>query len=204
MRKTLYRSLVITTAAIAAGLLALAAGLRCRPEADPPQPTPMPMYDSFPLPAISSPRILVEKSLHRLTAFDGDKPAKRYRVAVGEGRGDKFSEGDKCTPEGDFYVCSKNPRSKYVLSLGLSYPDVEDAARGLRDGIITQAQHDAIAQAVRQRRQPPWNTPLGGEIMIHGCGAGRDWTLGCVAMEDDDIRELYPAIPVGTVVRIVP
>jgi lipoprotein-anchoring transpeptidase ErfK/SrfK len=40
--------------------------------------------------------------------------------------------------------------------------------------------------------------------MIHGCGAGRDWTLGCLAMEDDDIRELYPAIPLGTPVTIRP
>ena len=40
--------------------------------------------------------------------------------------------------------------------------------------------------------------------MIHGCGAGRDWTLGCVALDDEDIRELYPAIPLGTEVEIRP
>jgi murein L,D-transpeptidase YafK len=156
------------------------------------------------LPPLSAPRIVVGKQAHRLTLYDGDRLIKSYRAAVGGGSGDKLREGDKCTPEGEFYVCVRNPQSQYVLSLGLSYPNGEDAARGLRDGLIDRKQHDDIVKAVRGKRQPPWNTPLGGEIMIHGCGASRDWTLGCVALEDDDIRELYPVIPVGTPVEIRP
>ena len=49
-----------------------------------------------------------------------------------------------------------------------------------------------------------WKTRLGGEIMIHGNGADNAGTAGCVGMDDDDIRELYPVLPVGTPVRIVP
>ncbi len=156
------------------------------------------------LPALGQPRIEISKSAHRLVLYDGDREVKAYRTAVGGGAGDKVQEGDRRTPEGQFYVCMKNPQSKYVLSLGLSYPNEEDAQRGLRDGLITQAQHDQIVQAVQDSAQPTWDTPLGGEIMIHGCGAGRDWTLGCLAMEDDDIREVYPAIPLGTSVTIRP
>ena len=157
-----------------------------------------------PLGKLKAPRIVIEKSAHLLTAYDGDKPAKVYRAAVGSGRADKVREGDRCTPEGEFYVCSKNPRSRFVLSLGLSYPNIEDATRGLRDALITRRQHDAIVRAIRSGGQPPWKTPLGGEIMIHGSGSARDWTLGCVALDDDDIRELYAAIPVGTPVTILP
>ena len=158
-----------------------------------------------PLPArLSAPSIKVCKSGHVLTVFDGDRAVKSYRAAIGGGRADKAREGDRCTPEGEFHVCVKNPRSKYVLSLGLSYPNAEDAARGLSDGLIDQADHDRIVRAIRARACPPWDTPLGGEIMIHGCGAGRDWTLGCVALEDDHIRELYPAIPLRTAVTIYP
>jgi len=51
---------------------------------------------------------------------------------------------------------------------------------------------------------PPQNTKLGGEIYIHGGGAGTDWTQGCVALADDDIKELFDSIPVGTTVRILP
>lgn len=166
--------------------------------------TPDPAPRDIPLPALANPRLLVEKSEHRLTVFDGDRPVKCYRCAIGGGRRDKTREGDRCTPEGEFYVCVKNPDSKYVLSLGLSYPNLEDAERGLRDGLISRAEYHAIRHAIRVRGVPPWKTALGGEIMIHGNGAGRDWTLGCVALEDDDIRELYPAIPTGTPVEIRP
>ncbi len=157
-----------------------------------------------PLPALKDPRILVEKSAGRLTVFDADRPVKAYKVISGFGYGDKVQEGDQRTPEGDFYVCMKNPQSKYVLSLGLSYPNIEDANRGLRAGMIGQTQYDAVVDAILKKQMPPWNTPLGGEIMIHGCAYDRTGTLGCVAMQDGDIRELYAAIPVGTPVEIRP
>jgi murein L,D-transpeptidase YafK len=164
------------------------------------------------VPVISPPsyHVLVEKAAHRLTLFDANQLVRTYHVAIGGGRGDKLREGDKCTPEGDFFVCYKNPKSKYVLSLGLSYPGEKDADRGLRERSITPEQHDAIVSAVRGRSfdantwEALWKTPLGGEIMIHGTRGERDSTLGCVAMDDDAIRELYRLLPYGTAVRIVP
>jgi len=171
-----------------------------RREAFGPDPAPR----GIPLPPLASPRVLVEKSAHRLTVYDGQRPVKCYRVAVGGGKGDKVREGDRCTPEGEFIVCVKNPQSSFTRALGLNYPNIEDARRGLRDGLITPAQHDAIVAAARAGRRPPWDTPLGGEIMIHGAGQGRDWTAGCIALDDGEIVELYEALPVGTPVRIVP
>ena len=153
---------------------------------------------------LSEPWILVEKSDHRLTVCDGRRPVKTYRCAVGGGKGNKVREGDRCTPEGVFYVCVKNPQSQYTRALGLSYPNVEDARRGLRDGLIDGAEHDEIVKAIKRGTRPPWKTELGGEIMIHGNGAGRDWTAGCVALDDDDILEVYAAIPLHTPVKIVP
>jgi len=202
-----HRRLVVVGLAILA-VGALAAGLAIRLDlfgGSPPPPDP-----TGPLPALESPRVVVAKSAHRLSLYDGERLIRTYRVAIGGGRGDKLREGDRCTPEGEFFVCYRNPNSQYVLSLGLSYPDAEDAARGLRDALITREQHDAIVAAVGSRCfdgptwEALWKTPLGGEIMIHGCGAGRDWTAGCVAMDDDAIRELYPILPFGTPVEIVP
>ncbi|MGH9903656.1 MAG: L,D-transpeptidase family protein, partial [Pyrinomonadaceae bacterium] len=117
-------------------------------------------------------------------------------------KADKEKEGDGRTPEGDFYVCVKNAKSAYYLSLGLSYPNVEDAERGLRDNLITRAQYQRIVNAIKGKRTPPWDTPLGGEIFIHGRGSQSDWTLGCVALEDAEMKELFDAIPLGTPVRI--
>ncbi|MDY7011439.1 MAG: L,D-transpeptidase [Planctomycetota bacterium] len=147
-------------------------------------------------------RVVIEKSARRLTVYDGGKVVKTYRASFGTGNGDKVREGDCRTPEGEFYVCYKNNRSRFTLSLGLSYPNIEDAKRGMRDGLITHTQHDAIVEAIRHRRRPPWNTPLGGEIMIHGCGSDRDWTIGCIALDDDDIKELFAALPLGSPVEI--
>ncbi len=58
--------------------------------------------------------------------------------------------------------------------------------------------------AIDNGRCPPWNTRLGGEIFIHGRGSGSDWTLGCVALDDADMKELYDAVSLGTPVIIHP
>lgn len=178
---------------------------RAKPKPKPREHTPRPVTPRrIKLPPLTRPRILIEKTDHRLTVFDGNRPVKTYRCAVGGGRGDKVREGDRRTPEGLFYVCVKNPASQYTRALGLSYPNVEDARRGLRDRLISRPQHDAIVAAIKKGARPPWKTPLGGEIMIHGAGNGRDWTQGCIALDNADILELYPAIGLHTLVRILP
>ena len=149
------------------------------------------------------PSIVVNKSARKLTLYSGGKIVRTYRCALGLSPvDDKIKQGDRRTPEGDFYVCIKNPKSKFYLSLGLSYPNQQHAERGLRDGLITRAQYDQIRDAISRKRQPPQYTPLGGEIFIHGNGSQSDWTWGCVALDDIDIGELFNVVPVGTPVRI--
>ena len=82
--------------------------------------------------------------------------------------------------------------------------NAEDADRGLHDGLINRAQHRAITEAIRTKTAPPQYTKLGGLIYIHGHGARSDWTWGCVALENDDIRELFETVTVGTPVTIQP
>ena len=154
---------------------------------------------------LAEPRVVVEKSARRLRLYAGGELVRVRRVALGfEPAGDKVKQGDGRTPEGEFYVCMKNERSRFHLSLGLSYPNEEDAARGLRDGLITKAVAAGIVRAVRAGRCPAWDTALGGEIFIHGGGASGDWTFGCVALENPEIKELFDIIPAGTPVRIRP
>jgi lipoprotein-anchoring transpeptidase ErfK/SrfK len=154
---------------------------------------------------LASPKVVVEKAARRLTLYAGGERVRVFNVALGfEPVGDKARQGDGRTPEGDFYVCMKNERSKFYLSLGLSYPNAEDAERGLRDGLITRAQHRQITSAIARGAKPPWDTPLGGEIFIHGGGTASDWTWGCVALDNEHIKELFDALPLGTPVRIEP
>lgn len=155
--------------------------------------------------ALKSPRIVVKKAERKLFLYSDDKLVRTYRIGLGLSPiGDKIRQGDRRTPEGDFYIFNKNDKSAFYLSLGISYPNAAHAERGLREGLITTAQYDAIKSALKAKKTPPQNTRLGGDIYIHGNGAGSDWTWGCVALEDRDVRELFQAIPVGTPVRIEP
>ena len=87
--------------------------------------------------------------------------------------------------------------------LGLVYGD-RPTCPFLRPHIISRTQYEAIMQALRNRKGPLQNTPLGGLIYIHGNGAQSDWTWGCVALENEDIRELFNAVSIGTPVSIEP
>jgi murein L,D-transpeptidase YafK len=149
------------------------------------------------------PKIVVIKSKRRLMLYSGGKLVRTYGVGLGLSPiEDKIKEGDHRTPEGAFYIFTKNDKSHYYLSLGLSYPNGEDAERGLRDGLIDREQYNEILNAIRKKTAPPQNTALGGEIYIHGNGAQSDWTWGCVALDNRNIRELFDAVPVRTEVII--
>ena len=149
--------------------------------------------------------ILIEKSKRRLTLTRADESDLIFSIVLGKcPEGHKMREGDFRTPEGEYYVCTKNAKSKYHLALGLSYPNPSDADDALKRNELTPAQHEAILAAHAAGRRPPWDTPLGGFIMIHGGGTASDWTAGCIALENADIETLFALCPMGTKVLIVP
>jgi murein L,D-transpeptidase YafK len=154
---------------------------------------------------IDKPHIVVYKKARKLELYSDKQLVRTYRVGLGFSPvADKQREGDGATPEGEFYVFVKNNKSAYYLSLGISYPNVEDADRGLRDGLINKTEHAAILDAIRKKKAPPQYTKLGGLIYIHGNGSSKDWTWGCVALENNEMKELYDAVTVGTPVTIKP
>jgi murein L,D-transpeptidase YafK len=150
--------------------------------------------------------LIIDKAARRLYLMSGDRIERSYSVAIGKNTEvDKEIEGDCATPAGDFYVCAKNPRSKFFLSLCLSYPNGEDAERGLAGGLISQEEHAQILEAIASRKMPPQHTQLGGEIYIHG-QAPQGATLttrGCIAVDNAAMREVYDAAELGTPVRII-
>lgn len=160
-------------------------------------------------------RVLVKKSERKLYLYEirngRERLRKTYQIALGSNPvGHKRQQGDGATPEGGYYITHHNPKSSFYLSLGLSYPNITDADAGLRARLITAEQHKAIVSAIRNKTKPPQNTRLGGDIFMHGGGASkapgtiRDWTQGCIALENEDIRELFDLLPVKTPVRIDP
>lgn len=151
-----------------------------------------------------SKEIIVYKDRRELEFLEDGKVRKTYRVGLGFSPvGAKLREGDGKVPEGEYYVCTKNEQSKFTLFLGLSYPNIEDAKRGLEQGLIGEQEFARIEEAIRERRRPDWETALGGKIGIHGKGSSFDWTAGCIALEDEDIRELWDQVELGDPVMIV-
>lgn len=154
---------------------------------------------------LKEPRLVITKSKRALDVFDGDEHVRSIRISLGsDPKRDKEVEGDGRTPEGEFYIFTKNPKSRFHLSIGVSYPSEEDAIRGLNAGLISRSEYDEIVAATAAKRMPPQKTKLGGEIYIHGGGTSSDWTEGCVALNNKEMSELFDAIPIGTRVTIVP
>lgn len=149
--------------------------------------------------------IYISKRQSKLTLMQNKQAIGVWDAKLGRqsATGDKVQEGDEITPSGSFYVCTRNDKSKYYLALGLSYPNIEDAERGLSTGLITQEQYQAIVDANKAGVTPPWDTPLGGAIEIHG-NQGDRGTAGCIAMTNDVMDILWSYCAVGVPVTIGP
>lgn len=155
--------------------------------------------------------IYVDKSDHVLGLISNGTFLKSYHVELGDnGLEDKEISGDHKTPEGTFYISEKSvldPSDEYLGSrwMRLSYPNIEDANRGLKDGIISNGIYHEIVNAFRNLKTPPQNTPLGGGVGIHGGSTaelGSDWTWGCVGLTNSSVEDFYNYVKVGTKVVI--
>lgn len=156
-------------------------------------------------------KIVIDKSDHILMIFSHGILLKTYNAETGDGGiGDKQVAGDHKTPEGNFYITQKSVLSPVDYYLGsrwlrLSYPDIEDAQRGLNQGIIDKNTYNEIVKAINQGQTPPQRTALGGGIGIHGGDIpefGSNWTWGCVGLTNRDIEDFYNYVEVGTKVEI--
>ena len=140
---------------------------------------------------------VVDKSKRRLTVMLGEREGRSYGVSLGFAPvGDKTMEGDGKTPEGEFFVgYAAPPRgTDYHRALLITYPSPKHAEEALKKGEIDKETRDKIVSAHDACKAPPQSTDLGGHIMLHGRGGGPgqgDWTLGCVAVNNRDARELH-------------
>jgi len=151
-------------------------------------------------------KIIIYKSKRLLECISDENIILIAPVQLGFGASDgpKRREGDGRTPEGEYFISAKNPNSKFHLALGISYPGPADAAEGFRDGIIGKSDFDRICASPHR---PPWDTPMGGFIMIHGQKSPPvqgDWTAGCIAVENSVMDALFPVISIGDSVSIRP
>jgi len=135
--------------------------------------------------------VVVEKASHKMTLLDHGRVVKTYSVALGPDLGPKQKKGDGRTPEGRYVIDSRNAASRFHRALHISYPNAADRRNARRRGVDP-----------------------GGDIMIHGLPNGwrglgrlhraRDWTLGCIAVTDEEIEEVWRLVANGTPIEIRP
>jgi murein L,D-transpeptidase YafK len=137
-------------------------------------------------------RILVVKSERKMYLQSAGRTLRTFDISLGlVPEGAKQREGDFRTPEGVYYIESKNARSDFFLALKVSYPNEDDRARARAKGIDP-----------------------GGQIMIHGLPnapkypesryVGTDWTDGCIAVSNSDMVDLWLMTSVAMPIEIRP
>jgi len=132
-------------------------------------------------------RVVIHKGARVMELWHHDQVLRTFDIRLGRNpEGDKEQRGDGRTPEGEFIVDRRNPRSSFHLSLGINYPRPED-----------------ILEAEALGVDP------GGDIFIHGRGPNHrwsrgDWTEGCIAVRDREIEVIYAMVQDGTPVTILP
>ncbi|KAA6186866.1 L,D-transpeptidase family protein [Thiohalocapsa marina] len=138
--------------------------------------------------------VVVRKAERRLELIEDGQVRREYRIALGDQPvGHKMQEGDERTPEGEYVLDWRNPRSSYYKSIHVSYPNARDRAAARAMGVDP-----------------------GGMIMIHGRPNwltsarvareydDRDWTDGCIAVTNDEMDEIWRLVKDGTPIRILP
>lgn len=136
--------------------------------------------------------VVLEKAKRELTIYSQGQPLKTYKVALGRVPvGAKRREGDRKTPEGQYIIDYRKADSGYFRALHISYPNPADT------------------ETARKQSETP-----GGDIMIHGLRNGfgwfgklhrvADWTLGCVAVTNQEMEELWRAVQNGTPIELRP
>jgi L,D-transpeptidase catalytic domain len=141
-------------------------------------------------PGLQADLVVVNKTGRIMQLFRNGRIIREYRISLGgQPIGHKQHEGDKRTPEGHYIIDWRNSKSSAYLSLHISYPAPADIARAAAAG------------------QAP-----GGNIMIHGLANGWglvgslhllwDWTDGCIAVTNDEMRQIWSIVPDGTPIEI--
>ncbi len=158
-------------------------------------------------------RLVVDRKNYRIELYSDKILIKTFKAAFGKNSGTlKTSALDNVTPIGEYKICSVDSSSKFHKFLHLNYPNEQDAAEALKQNYINTDEFSTILLAVKKNECPPKETRLGAELGIHGIGKYNvifknlpfsfNWTNGSIAVNNENIDELYSVVKIGTPVKI--
>ncbi len=137
-------------------------------------------------------RILVVKKDRKMYLYKDGKVQSVIPISLGKNPvGHKQQKGDNRTPEGEFFIHRKLCSPKYYRSLCISYPRPQDKAKAQARGVNPGG--DITIHA-----QPTWNADGKGD----GYTLSRNWTQGCVAVTNAEMKKLWYAVREGVPITI--
>ena len=120
--------------------------------------------------------IIIDKSEYTLYLIKAGEVDSKFPIELGSNPfEDKFLRGDGCTPEGIYNISWKRDIGQTIFyrAFLLNYPNEEDKTKN----------------------------KTGSHVEIHGNGSGKsgnkdgsNWTLGCIALSNEDIDLIFPYI----------
>jgi len=161
--------------------------------------------------AVVDPWILVDTKARTLSVFSDKLRVVRFKnIAIGRGGvSTQKVRDDGTTPLGTFHIAYIKLNSPYRLFFGIDYPGTADARRALETGRIDLDVYRRIVAAFKKHKLPPQDTPLGGQLGIHGLGGADkdihskfDWTQGCIALTNNQIETLSQWVYLGMRVEV--
>ncbi|CAM3779906.1 L,D-transpeptidase [Vreelandella rituensis] len=147
---------------------------------------------------------LISRELH---VFRGRERLKTIpHVAIGTAGVERIrTMGSHLTPVGEFRVDQINRQSRFNTFFGIDYPTPEIVQDAHKAGLLSDRDYQRYTQHRKRYNRTLHHTALGGNIGIHGLGRRNpevhrvyDWTEGCLAVNNSEIKELSQWIDLGT------
>jgi murein L,D-transpeptidase YafK len=143
-------------------------------------------------PEIHADKVVLLKGKRTLILYRNENILRSYKISLGSNPlGPKTRQGDGRTPEGNYILDRRNPKSQFYRSIHVSYPNAGDRERARKSGVNP-----------------------GGDIFVHGLPNGygaigrmhlaHDWTNGCIAVTNEEMDEIWKLVPDGTPIEIRP
>ncbi len=162
-------------------------------------------------PAPSNVWLSVDTDELQLSVMEGEKPLKVFEnIAIGS-NGPTLAKrrGDSTTPLGEFTITQIRPSDRFELFMAINYPNLDHTERAWQENRIDVAEYKALRYNLDRGQPPSQATSLGGQLGIHGVGRGDmkvhesvNWTEGCIALTNEQLRDLAKWVVVGTKVVV--
>jgi len=164
-------------------------------------------------------KIVVYKQERRMDFIENGKVVNTYNIRLAFAlnnpffkMGPKRLRGDHQTPEGHYKIQKKRKNTNYRKSLLINYPNKKDIKWGIKNGYKKQELGDLILIHGERRTPTPELLRYARKLGVEDQSVDQwlkqnfypdyDWTNGCIAINENEMNEIFELIDEGTPITI--